>query len=57
MGRTNAINRGEKRKFSDEDDAVEAIILMRKGENPSDVITALKAKIEPHDVVMFRLSK
>ncbi len=46
VGRTDAINRGEKRKFSDEDDAVEAIILMRKGENPSDVITALKAKIE-----------
>lgn len=30
----------------DDDDVVTGIVLMRKGENPSDVLTALKAKVE-----------
>ncbi|MBO9620806.1 MAG: efflux RND transporter permease subunit [Niabella sp.] len=35
-----------KTKVSDEDDVVEAIIVMRKGENPTEVLNALKAKID-----------
>jgi cobalt-zinc-cadmium resistance protein CzcA len=35
-----------KRTISDENDVVEAIVVMRKGENPSRVITALKTKID-----------
>jgi len=35
-----------KRKISNEDDVVEAIIIMRKGENPTDVLDALKSKID-----------
>lgn len=46
VGRTDAIDSAGKRTVSNEDDVVEAIILMRKGENPSNVIAALKAKVE-----------
>ena len=35
-----------KRVVTDEPDAVEAIIVMRKGENPTKVIEAIKAKVE-----------
>ena len=35
-----------KRIVTDEKDVVEAIVLMRKGENASDVVTAIKEKIE-----------
>lgn len=35
-----------KRTITSEDDVVEAIVLMRKGENPSQVIAALKEKIQ-----------
>ena len=45
VGRTDAIDTSGKRKIDNEDDVVQAIILMRKGENPSNVMTALKAKI------------
>jgi cobalt-zinc-cadmium resistance protein CzcA len=34
-----------KRSVSNEDDAVEAIVVMRKGENPSQVLKAVEAKI------------
>lgn len=35
-----------KRKITDEKDVVEAIVIMRKGENPSEVVKAVKAKID-----------
>ncbi|MEO6813565.1 MAG: CusA/CzcA family heavy metal efflux RND transporter, partial [Ginsengibacter sp.] len=46
VGRTDAIDSAGTRAVTHEDDVVEAIVLMRKGENPSEVITALKAKVE-----------
>ncbi|MDQ6845873.1 MAG: efflux RND transporter permease subunit, partial [Bacteroidota bacterium] len=46
VGRTNGIDTANNRIITNEDDVVEAIILMRKGENPSEVMKALKAKIE-----------
>lgn len=45
VGRTDAIDTSGKRIVSNEDDVVQAIILMRKGENPSHVMAALKEKI------------
>jgi len=35
-----------KRNITDETDAVEAIIVMRKGENPSEVVKAIENKVE-----------
>jgi len=35
-----------KRTVTDEDDDVEAIVVMRKGENPTKVINAVKAKVQ-----------
>ena len=35
-----------KRTITDEPDVVEAIVVMRKGENPTEVVQALKAKID-----------
>ncbi|MDQ6904414.1 MAG: CusA/CzcA family heavy metal efflux RND transporter, partial [Bacteroidota bacterium] len=46
VGRTDGIDSADKRTITNNDDAVEAIILMRKGENPTDVMKALKVKIE-----------
>ena len=47
VGRSDAIvNSAGNRTVTDEPDVVEAIVVMRKGENPSKVIEALKAKIE-----------
>ena len=45
VGRSDAIDSAGKRKITDQHDAVEAIVLMRKGENPDKVIRALKLKI------------
>jgi len=45
VGRTDAIDSVGQRKVSNNLDAVEAIVLMRKGENPDRVIKALKEKI------------
>ncbi len=45
VGRTDAIDSAGKRTIVNNDDAVEAIILMRKGENPTRVMEALKAKV------------
>jgi cobalt-zinc-cadmium resistance protein CzcA len=46
VGRSDAIiDKDGKRTISDDSDAVEAIIVMRKGENPTEVVTALKAEI------------
>ena len=46
VGRTDGMDSAETRPITNEDDAVEAIVLMRKGENPGDVTKALKAKIQ-----------
>src|SRR5665213_2079821 len=46
VGRTDGIDSAGKRTITDEDDVVEAIILMRKGENPTNVMQALKAKVQ-----------
>src|SRR5581483_5656415 len=46
VGRADAVMVDGKRITSDKNDVVEAIVLMRKGENASEVIHALKAKIE-----------
>jgi cobalt-zinc-cadmium resistance protein CzcA len=42
-----------KRTISNEDDVVEGIVVMRKGENPSKVISGLKAKIEKLNSVVL----
>jgi cobalt-zinc-cadmium resistance protein CzcA len=46
VGRSDAIDSNKSRKITDVNDAVEAIVLMRKGENPDKVIKALKLKIQ-----------
>jgi heavy metal efflux system protein len=46
VGRSDATDSNRVRKITDERDAVEAIVLMRKGENPDKVIKALKLKIQ-----------
>ncbi|GAC1383275.1 MAG: CusA/CzcA family heavy metal efflux RND transporter [Ginsengibacter sp.] len=45
VGRADAIDTNGTRKVLKEDDVVEAIILMRKGENPTNVMKALKERI------------
>jgi heavy metal efflux system protein len=45
VGRSDAIDSGDHRRLVDNPDAVEAIVLMRKGGNPDAVIKALKEKI------------
>ena len=46
VGRSDAIiHKDGKRTVTDDEDAVEAIIVMRKGENPTDVVDALKKEI------------
>ncbi|WDF55710.1 efflux RND transporter permease subunit [Mucilaginibacter sp. KACC 22063] len=47
VGRSDAIDsENGKRKVIDDPDAVEAIVVMRKGENPTVVVKALKAEID-----------
>ncbi|HCL83473.1 MAG TPA: CusA/CzcA family heavy metal efflux RND transporter [Chitinophagaceae bacterium] len=46
VGRSDAVDSNKTRRVTDEQDAVEAIVLMRKGENPDKVIKALKLKIQ-----------
>ena len=47
IGRSDAIvDVNGKRKVLDDQDAVEAIIVMRKGENPTEVTNAVKAEID-----------
>ena len=46
VGRTDPADSAHHQKYLDNPDAVEAIILMRKGENPDGVIQRLKARIE-----------
>jgi cobalt-zinc-cadmium resistance protein CzcA len=45
VGRTEAFDTAGKRTIKDEEDVVEAIIVMRKGANPTEVVQALKKKI------------
>ena len=46
VGRSDAIiDKNGKRTVADEPDAVEAIIVMRKGQNPTEVLAALKEEI------------
>jgi cobalt-zinc-cadmium resistance protein CzcA len=46
VGRSDAIvDKNGKRTVVDDPDAVEAIVVMRKGENPTQVVNALKAEI------------
>lgn len=53
VGRTDAIDSAGTRKVTDEDDVVEAIVLMRKGANPSEVMKALKEKVQKvNDLVL-----
>ena len=47
VGRSDAIaDKSGKRGVTDEEDAVEAIVVMRKGENPTQVVNALKKEID-----------
>jgi cobalt-zinc-cadmium resistance protein CzcA len=46
VGRSDAVDSNKKRTVIDVRDAVEAIVLMRKGENPDKVIKALKLKVQ-----------
>jgi heavy metal efflux system protein len=46
VGRSDASDSNKVRNVADDRDAVEAIVLMRKGENPDKVIQALKLKIQ-----------
>jgi cobalt-zinc-cadmium resistance protein CzcA len=46
VGRSDALDSGKTRRINNDNDAVEAIVLMRKGENPDKVIKALKVKIQ-----------
>ncbi|MEO8854222.1 MAG: efflux RND transporter permease subunit, partial [Ginsengibacter sp.] len=45
VGRTDAIDSAGVRTSNDQPDVVEAIVLMRKGANPTEVINALKLKV------------
>jgi len=47
VARSDAVfNKNGKRSINNEDDVVEGIVLMRKGENPTKVINAIKDKID-----------
>ncbi|HXB93806.1 MAG TPA: CusA/CzcA family heavy metal efflux RND transporter, partial [Puia sp.] len=45
VGRTDAIDSGSHRRLRNNPDAVEGIVLMRKGENPDAVIKGIKAAV------------
>src|SRR5580692_3339817 len=46
VGRADAVDSSGHRTVVDQDDVVEAIVVMRKGENPTQVVQAVKNKIE-----------
>ena len=46
VGRSDAVLNHGKRTILDDTDAVEAIIVMRKGENPTEVVNAVKKEVE-----------
>ena len=45
VGRSDAVDSSGHRTITDEPDAVEAIVVMRKGSNPSEVIKAVEEKV------------
>jgi cobalt-zinc-cadmium resistance protein CzcA len=46
VGRTDAVDSANTRTIFNEDDVVEGIVLMRKGANPTEVMKALKDKVQ-----------
>ena len=53
VGRADHIDSAGRVSVGDQDDVVEAIIIMRKGENPTQVVQAVKKKIDKlNDVVL-----
>jgi len=46
VGRADAVDSAGHRTIADQDDVVEAIVIMRKGENPTKVVQSVKARIE-----------
>src|SRR5580692_2394338 len=46
VGRADAVDSAGHRTIVDQDDVVEAIVVMRKGENPTQVVQAVKNKID-----------
>src|ERR1700761_2475781 len=58
VGRADAVDSAGYRTIVDQDDVVEAIVVMRKGENPTQVVQAVKKKIEKlNSVVLPRDTK
>ncbi len=53
VGRSDAVDSAGQRKIKNEDDVVEAIIVMRKGANPTQVIQALKQRINKLNTVVL----
>jgi cobalt-zinc-cadmium resistance protein CzcA len=53
VGRSDAVDSAGHRKIVDQDDVVEAIVVMRKGENPSEVVKAIKQKIDKLNSVVL----
>jgi cobalt-zinc-cadmium resistance protein CzcA len=53
VGRADPVDSAGHRTIVDQDDVVEAIIIMRKGENPSKVVQAVKKKIEKLNTVVL----
>lgn len=53
VGRADAVDSAGHRKVIDQDDVVEAIVVMRKGENPTQVVNAVKAKIAKLNTVIL----
>ena len=53
VGRADAVDSAGHRTVVDQDDVVEAIVVMRKGENPTQVVQAVKKKIEKLNSVVL----
>ncbi len=53
VGRADAVESAGRRAIIDQDDVVEAIIVMRKGENPTKVVQAVKAKIAKLNAIVL----
>jgi cobalt-zinc-cadmium resistance protein CzcA len=53
VGRSDAVDSAGQRTIRDQDDVVEAIIVMRKGANPTEVIQALKQKVNKLNSVVL----
>ena len=53
VGRADPVDSAGHRKIIDQDDVVEAIVIMRKGENPTQVVQAVKKKIDKLNSVVL----